>query len=963
MRLLDFFDGAQSETAPTIGNLLASGIITYPDDATYEATEQGAPIDGNIYYNTTTNVLRYYSDGAWSNIVDDDSLQTLVNKTIDADLNTIRNLEDDNIKSGAGINVTKLHDGSVDNTEFGHLDGVTSPIQTQIDSKVNRSGDTMTGTLTLSADPVNPLDASTKQYTDTKIDSTEKGTANGVAELDGAGLVPASQLPSYVDDVLEFADFASFPVSGETGKIYIAIDTGNTYRWSGSSYVQISASGANQSLSNLTNPTSVNQDLLPETTGVESLGGPSDQWNELHARSLNTGNLYSGRIGDATNADSATGFNIKNTSAGETTTVESLSDGNVNSTATGDVYLLSGNKTAGTGDSGDINIKTGTSAGGNRGKIKLKNGTEGTAGQVWTSVGIDGEGEWAQPTGGEGSKNYIDADSAKLEENIGSWSTDDGASSPSSVITLTQNTTTPLSGNGDLSYTKSAANGNGHFAKVTTQPIDRSDRGGILFFRCNIDASDSNYANNLEFEFYDNTNSAVLYAGSGEDLVVSKGQYKFTAHVYLEDTTAEIEVRIKINDTDATAYTVYFDDFAFGPAAQVQTVYRKSQVIDLTGSGDFTGGEIQVERVGNIVSITSLVNPTFSSSAIPSSATGLLPEWARPVDRIANAYSINSGSIDEVSATELGELSFEFRDYAGAGDNQTSAIDFSLSYVVPETTNPTLTETQLSLQTVKVSAAGNNGSSITSNTTDINFTEVEDLNGVWNGSVFTARRSGYYMARGVINTTASVPSNVYSYIDGIQDKFIGINPTGTVHVFSWKGYLDKNQQLSFRLAANATLNNNSNLHWIEISSQPDYTVLGAVRERNRYVTKFLTGDQTSDGVMSDLTVNGLVIGKHYELKHHFYVRADAADTNVAIDIENGGTRVGYIRVGNGSNSSTGSFANHTPGGSFVFKATATSLTFEAESLAAGTTIFGNNSTVETFIQVVERNDLIETSDF
>ena len=53
------------------------------------------------------------------------------------------------------------------------------------------------------------------------------------------GVVPANQLPSYVDDVLEFANLASFPVTGESGKVYVAIDTKKTYRWSGSTYVQI----------------------------------------------------------------------------------------------------------------------------------------------------------------------------------------------------------------------------------------------------------------------------------------------------------------------------------------------------------------------------------------------------------------------------------------------------------------------------------------------------------------------------------------------------------------------------------------------------------------------------------------------------------------------------------------------------------------------------------------------------
>jgi len=75
-----------------------------------------------------------------------------------------------------------------------------------------------------------------------KLDANLKGVANGVAELDNGGKVPAAQLPSYVDDVLEFANRAAFPAEGETGKIYVALDDNKTYRWSGSTYVEISES-------------------------------------------------------------------------------------------------------------------------------------------------------------------------------------------------------------------------------------------------------------------------------------------------------------------------------------------------------------------------------------------------------------------------------------------------------------------------------------------------------------------------------------------------------------------------------------------------------------------------------------------------------------------------------------------------------------------------------------------------
>lgn len=69
-----------------------------------------------------------------------------------------------------------------------------------------------------------------------------KNVANGYAGLDGNGLVPAVLLPSYVDDVIERSAFAALPAVGETGKIYVTTDTNKTYRWSGSVYIEISAS-------------------------------------------------------------------------------------------------------------------------------------------------------------------------------------------------------------------------------------------------------------------------------------------------------------------------------------------------------------------------------------------------------------------------------------------------------------------------------------------------------------------------------------------------------------------------------------------------------------------------------------------------------------------------------------------------------------------------------------------------
>ena len=93
-------------------------------------------------------------------------------------------------------------------------------------------------------------DATTKKLTLTINGNTTDITK--IAVLDGNDKIPAAILPSYVDDVEEYADLAHFPATGEGDKIYVALDTGFTYRWSGSQYVRLNTyDEATQSASGL----------------------------------------------------------------------------------------------------------------------------------------------------------------------------------------------------------------------------------------------------------------------------------------------------------------------------------------------------------------------------------------------------------------------------------------------------------------------------------------------------------------------------------------------------------------------------------------------------------------------------------------------------------------------------------------------------------------------------------------
>ncbi len=82
----------------------------------------------------------------------------------------------------------------------------------------------------------------TKYATKEQLDGylTEHQDISNKADLVD-GKIPVSQLPSYVDDVLEYDTYNSFPMTGESGKIYVTLDTNRTYRWSGSVYIEITS--------------------------------------------------------------------------------------------------------------------------------------------------------------------------------------------------------------------------------------------------------------------------------------------------------------------------------------------------------------------------------------------------------------------------------------------------------------------------------------------------------------------------------------------------------------------------------------------------------------------------------------------------------------------------------------------------------------------------------------------------
>lgn len=189
-----------------------------------------------------------------------------------------------------------IHKGEVNG--YAALDGNGKVPEDQLPEKAIREYDLTP--YAKSAD-IKKTYATKQEVTSGKLDYTpeniaNKGKANGYASLGVDGKVPADQLPSYVDDVLEFASKTNFPSSGEKGKIYVDLSTENIFRWSGSAYVEISPSLITQAdikkLQGIEDGAQKNNVTQSMIDGWNSKLGSSDVWN-VKLTPGNTGSKWS----------------------------------------------------------------------------------------------------------------------------------------------------------------------------------------------------------------------------------------------------------------------------------------------------------------------------------------------------------------------------------------------------------------------------------------------------------------------------------------------------------------------------------------------------------------------------------------------------------------------------------------------------------------------------------------------
>jgi len=812
-RKISFFDGASSETTPTIGNIVASDLVTYANDAAFEAAEQGSPKRGNIYFSTDLDLVRYYTGTAWVSIVDETSTQTIENKTIDGTdatgNNTVTTDASDVTYDPAGSSLTSTDDQAAIDEVAGRLDTNEGDID-DLETLSGVPGDTnygvFSGTTISDNTTTKPALQELETAVEARILSSEKAAANGVATLDGAGKLPDSQLPTSVVGAVVYKG-----------------------TWD-----------ADTNTPTLADPGTQGHYYIVSVGGTQDLGSGSITYDAK----------------DWVISDGTTWARVDNV---DPATTDELAEGSTN------LYYTEGRVTANT------SVTANTAKVSADGSIDTHSDVDTTTSAPGLGEVLEWDGSnWVPAAGGGGSGsggvNYVPEGDSRNSEGatVGDWvayydgpvaDPIDGVGGVTTGLGLSSSPAFKVRETRSILMSISTGTPQGLGISVDLNPIDQMDEGGELTVRFDyLISSMIASVEQLRVYVYDIDNATLIGpVRNDDDGYVRSYQSSLNYNTFVGNFSAtdSSNYRLILHNTASTEtiYNFALDSVSVGPSPLVPgaivtdwTAYTPvgswTSNVEYTGQWRRVGSEMEV-RVG--VTLTGSPNASTLTVDMPPGyeiKISKMPSEADYRDPVGDLYirdTLPAEYRGVVRTHDIDSVRLQIPNAASntiTNVNETTPITFisgdelNFWFKVPIegwSAGAMLNTDEVNLITTRVKGADNGGEVLTANVTDMTFTETLDNTGSWDGQKFTALRDGDYYVSGSASYTAANTAIVNAYVDGTKTSVLGVGDGASVSQFSGTVYLDKGEELSLRVDAGSTLLSSAVDHSIAITGLPNFT--------------------------------------------------------------------------------------------------------------------------------------------
>lgn len=780
---------------------------------------------GDIEVLSTDGKARFHNGTSNSPLVTEAHTATLTNKSIDADTNTITNIENADIKALAAIDASKLADGSVSNAEFQYLANVTSDIQTQLNTNATAISDHL-------ADLTDAHDASAISITSiSTIVATD--VQGALAELQSDIATVGSDLGAHIVDAIDAHDasavsnvpsgnLAATDVQGALNELQTDIDgriagpasatdnaivrfDGITGKLSQDSVVTVDDVGVTSGITQL-NVDNLRLDgsTISSTSAADMIIVPTALYaTEVQGAFRTTGYVAHTPVDNTASGANQTltinGKNIRLT--GALTSIDMM----IADAFGKEVTLI--NRTGGavtinhdTGGTAAYRIYTGT---GTAVTLEIDAAMhfvyDGTT-QRWNIVGGTGSGS------GTGGINYID--NSDFEANATGWVTYADAAGVAPVdgtggaanITFAQSTSSPLRGTASGLLTKDAVDRQGEgFSYDFT--IDSTDQTKLISVSFDYETS-ANYADaDMLIYVYDVTNSRLIEVIDRD--LNANAQGSFSGIFQASPDSTSYRLIFHISSTSALDYTVKIDNVIVGPKAPAVKGAIVTDWEDFTPTGTWVSGNEtytgNYRRVGSDIEVQYKILLTGAPTNaeldlnLPSGLvidTDKLKRSAGTSTEVGSGKLLDGGStIYDATVVYASTTSVRVRvpnvggTYLGGGTPLSSTVPFTwasgdevnVTVKVPISgwsSNVALSEDNSNREII---ARGTGSTTNFSVETTLVFTTSEtDTTASYNTSTgeFTVPETGYYdISTGIRTNAVTLATNqalsIQLYVDGV----------------------------------------------------------------------------------------------------------------------------------------------------------------------------------------------------